>query len=114
MLDTARARNKPTIVCTIYDAIPDLEPALQAGLCLFDDIVTREAARVGLPLIDLRLVCNEARDNAAASPIEPSAAGGRRSLGSSAGRSSDTISSEQSVASTPDAPSRIGPAVGTF
>jgi hypothetical protein len=76
MLRDVLAHNKPTVVCTVYDAIPGLGPAEQAGLCLFNDVILREAFRAGVPVIDLRLVCNEASDYAASSPIEPSAAGG--------------------------------------
>lgn len=63
-------------VCTIYDAIPGLEAAELAGLCLFNDIIVREAFRSGASLVDLRLVCAEASDYASTSPIEPSVAGG--------------------------------------
>jgi hypothetical protein len=66
----------PLVVCTIYDAIPMLEPAELAGLCLFNDIILREAIRKRLAVIDLRLVCAEALDYASTSPIEPSVAGG--------------------------------------
>jgi hypothetical protein len=76
MLSSVLARNKPTAVCTIYDAIPGLGPAETAGLCLFNDVILREAFAAGLSVIDLRLVCQEASDYAAISPIEPSAAGG--------------------------------------
>ena len=69
---------KPTTVCTIYDAIPGLGLSLRTGLCVFNDVITREAFRHGLPLIDLRLICNEAADYAPISPIEPSVAGGAK------------------------------------
>ena len=46
------------------------------GLCLFNDVILREAARAGAPVVDLRLVCTEAADYARSSPIEPSAVGG--------------------------------------
>jgi hypothetical protein len=62
-------------VCTIYDAVPGLEPGLAAGLCAFNDVIVRAAARRGVPVIDLRLVCTEAADYAR-SPIEPSVQGG--------------------------------------
>jgi hypothetical protein len=67
---------KPAAVCTVYDAIPGLEPAERAGLSLFNDVILREAFRAGIPVIDLRLVCTEAADYAGSSPIEPSAVGG--------------------------------------
>ncbi|RUL86743.1 SGNH/GDSL hydrolase family protein [Tautonia sociabilis] len=76
MLDRVRALRKPVAVCSIYDAIPGLGPAERAGLCLFNDVILREAARAYLPVIDLRLICDEPGDYAAVSPIEPSDRGG--------------------------------------
>ena len=76
MLQAVLECDRPTILCTIYDAIPGLGPAERAGLCLFNDVISREAFRRGLPLIDLRLICNEPTDYAPSSPIEPSQAGG--------------------------------------
>jgi hypothetical protein len=79
MLDAVRARALPTAMCTIYDPrFPD--PRMQrlavTGLCLFNDAITRQAFARGLPLIDLRLVCNE--DGDYANPIEPSSQGGEK------------------------------------
>jgi len=68
--------NKPTAVCTIYDSIPDLEPIAVTALSIFNDVIIREAISVGLPIIDLRLTCTDARDYSELSPIEPSAIGG--------------------------------------
>ncbi len=76
MLRNVLQRGLPTAVCTIYDAIPILEPAERAGLCLFNDVILREAFTAGLPVIDLRLICQEASDYAPVSPIEPSVSGG--------------------------------------
>lgn len=76
MLERVLSFGKPTAVCTVYDAIPGLEPAETAGLCLFNDVILREAFRAGLAVIDLRLVCTEATDYSRSSPIEPSVVGG--------------------------------------
>ncbi|HEY1068346.1 MAG TPA: SGNH/GDSL hydrolase family protein [Pirellulales bacterium] len=76
MLDELLALQKPLILCTVYDSVPGLEPAEYAGLCLFNDVILREAFRVGADVIDLRAVCQEPDDYAAASPIEPSVQGG--------------------------------------
>jgi len=76
MLQAVRAKGLPTVVCTIYDSIPGLEPAQRAGLRLFNEIILREAFRARLPTIDLRLICTEPADYATSSPIEPSAYGG--------------------------------------
>lgn len=78
MLRAVLQQGKPTALCTIYDAIPLLQPAEQAGLCLFNDVILREAFAAALPVIDLRLVCNEATDYAQVSPIEPSEDGGAK------------------------------------
>ena len=80
------ARRLPTAVCTIYDSIPDLDRVEATGLCLFNDVILREAFRAGLPVIDLRLVCTDPDDYAPSSPIEPSVAGrGAKSPGWSPG-----------------------------
>lgn len=34
---------KPLMVCTIYDAIPQLQQELVCALNLFDDVIVREA-----------------------------------------------------------------------
>jgi hypothetical protein len=79
MLDGVVARRLPTALCTIYEPrFPD--PRLQrlavTALNLFNDPIVREAARRGLPLLDLRLICNNDRDFA--NPIEPSVQGGAK------------------------------------
>ena len=76
MLQTLLAQDKPLTVCTVYDAIPHLGGAELAALCLFNDIILREAFRARIPVIDLRLICNEPSDFARTSPIEPSVTGG--------------------------------------
>lgn len=78
MLDGVLAFNRPVAVCTIYDAVPGLRPALDAGLSLFNDIIVKTATRKRLDLIDLRHVCPEPGDYSAKSPIEPSEQGGRK------------------------------------
>lgn len=76
MLQQALSHRLPLVVCTIYDAVPDLSEHLQTALAIFNDTITREAAAANLPVIDLRHVCTEAADYSAISPIEPSAQGG--------------------------------------
>ena len=78
MLRSVLAAGLPTALCTIYDT-PSSAPnhrVIRAALALFNDIVTRAAFSHGLPLIDLRLICNEDADYA--NPIEPSAEGGAK------------------------------------
>jgi lysophospholipase L1-like esterase len=79
MLGELRSTGKPSAVCTIY--YPRMEdPVVQrlavAALSTFNDVITRAAFGAGLPLLDLRLVCDE--DSDYANPIEPSEAGGAK------------------------------------
>ena len=79
MLDGVLARGLSTAVCTIYDPrFPDPigRRIATAALTLFNDVITREAFTRKLPLIDLRLICND--DGDFANPIEPSVQGGAK------------------------------------
>lgn len=82
MLQAVMALNKPTAVCTIY--YPRINEAFAqkiavAALATFNDVIIRQAFLAGVPLIDLRLICNEESDYA--NEIEPSEAGGRKIAG---------------------------------
>jgi lysophospholipase L1-like esterase len=82
MIETVRQRGLPIAVCTIYD--PRYADAAQrrvgaTALCVINDAIIREAASAGVPIIDLRLVCNENDDFA--NPIEPSSQGGWKIAG---------------------------------
>ena len=79
MLQAVLSLKKATSVCTIYyPRMP--EPLVQkvavAALTVFNDVIIRQAFMAGIPLIDLRLVCNEDIDYA--NEIEPSEAGGKK------------------------------------
>lgn len=76
MLDKVLAARLPTVLATIYDAIPDLTTAERVGLSIFNDVILRQAFRTGVPVIDLRSICHEAADYSSLSPIEPSGLGG--------------------------------------
>lgn len=78
MLAAVRDYRLPTVMCTIYDAIPGLERELVAALSQFNDVILREAIGAGIPVLDLRLLCDEASDYSPLSPIEPSHLGGRK------------------------------------
>jgi hypothetical protein len=78
MLNALSAQGKPTAVCSIYDSVPGLGPAEHAALAGFNDIILREAFMAGLPVIDLRLVCDRPSDFSHVSPIEPSVVGGAK------------------------------------
>ncbi|MGD1909472.1 MAG: SGNH/GDSL hydrolase family protein [Rivularia sp. (in: cyanobacteria)] len=69
----------PTTICTIYN--PNYSDRMYqrigvAALTIFNDVIIRQAFENGIPLIDLRLTCNEAADYA--NPIEPSSVGGEK------------------------------------
>jgi len=79
MLEGVLSLKKPTAVCTIYyPRMP--EPLIQkiavSALTVFNDVIIKQAFLAGVPLIDLRLVCDE--DSDYANEIEPSEAGGRK------------------------------------
>jgi hypothetical protein len=79
MLQAVLELNKPTAVCTIYyPRIPEAfaQKIAVAALATFNDVIIRQAFLAGIPLIDLRLICNE--DSDYANEIEPSEAGGRK------------------------------------
>src|SRR5262249_21330205 len=68
-----------TTLCTIYyPRFPDpfMQRAAVMALGVFNDVIIRGAFRAGLPLIDLRLVCDTDEDYA--NPIEPSDTGGKK------------------------------------
>ncbi len=68
---------RPTALCTIYEPRypdPRFQRLAVTGLVLFNDVITRAAFAHGLPVLDLRLICDEDADFA--NPIEPSAQGG--------------------------------------
>ena len=79
MLQSVLSLQKATAVCTIY--YPRMtEPSMQkiavAALTVFNDVIIRQAFMAGIPLLDLRLVCNEGTDYV--NEIEPSEAGGKK------------------------------------
>ncbi|QDV18212.1 hypothetical protein Pan153_28690 [Gimesia panareensis] len=78
MLEALAKVQLPVVTCTIYDAVPGLNPIEKMALSLFNDVIVREAARVRVPVLDLRLVCTESVDYAEISPIEPSETGGAK------------------------------------
>ena len=79
MLSALLALKQPLAVCTVYD--PHFSDALMqrlttTALNIFNDCILREAITHGLPVLDLRLICNDAVDYA--NEIEPGVAGGRK------------------------------------
>lgn len=78
MLKVVSSKNLPVAVCTIYDSIPGLTPAITKGIALFNDVIIREALDADVRIIDLRSVCSDAGDYSVISPIEPSVQGGEK------------------------------------
>ena len=94
MLEGVLAHGLPVAACTVYyprfdshslerlgEAAPEalssqLQPMAMGALAAFNDAITRTVFDLGLPLIDLRLLCGEDQDFA--NPIEPSAHGGAK------------------------------------
>lgn len=70
--------NLPVAVCTVYNAIPGLGSMEKTALALFNEIILQEAFMATVPVIDLRLICNEYDDYSTLSPIEPSHTGGEK------------------------------------
>jgi len=74
-------------ICTIYNKMPlerlpaDLLPVAEEVLLairFFNDVITEEASRRKLEVIDLRIVCEDPRCYSQVSVIEPSEFGGER------------------------------------
>jgi hypothetical protein len=77
-IDRVLQSAKPTTVCTIYNGNLSGQEgaAARVALMAFNDVILRMAFESQLPVIDLRLVCNEPADYA--NPIEPSSHGGEK------------------------------------
>jgi hypothetical protein len=79
LLEVVAARRLPTAACTLYyPRYP--EPVRQRlavqALAVPNDVILRHAFARGLPVLDLRLICD--RDEDYANPIEPSSIGGAK------------------------------------
>lgn len=78
MLRSVAAVRRPTVICTIYDAISDIGRDAVTALSIFNDSIIRAGIDASIPILDLRFVCNESRDYSSISPIEPSEIGGSK------------------------------------
>lgn len=79
MLKKVLSRNLPTAVCTIYyPNFPEsvFQKLAVAALSSFNDVIIKHATLNNIPILDLRLICNEKDDYA--NEIEPSDKGGRK------------------------------------
>lgn len=78
MLRHVMGFNLPVAICTIYNAVPGLGGIEKTALALFNEIILQEAFAARLPIIDLRLICDEEVDFSTISLIEPSHTGGHK------------------------------------
>ena len=78
MLEGVLSKHDCVAVCTIYNKVPDLSERSYTALALFNEVILEELASRNLPVIDLRVICNEARDYSPISSIEPSVHGGKK------------------------------------
>lgn len=104
MVEQLVATRKHVTLCTIYyPAFEEmgLQRMAVAAETFFNDAIMRSAFEHGLPLIDLRLICDESTDYA--NPIEPSARGGRKIAGAIARvvRTHDFVASSSVVYAQP-------------
>jgi lysophospholipase L1-like esterase len=79
MMEAVLTVGLSTAVCTIYEPHypePMIRQAASAALAIINDTILREAGLRGIPVLDLRLICNE--DNDFTDSIELSAQGGAK------------------------------------
>ena len=87
MLRKVRSRNVPALACTIYNAhFGDAHLRLIAAtaLSVFNDAITRAAASISIPIVDLRAICDEPEDYV--NEIEPSGRGSEKIAGAVVGK----------------------------
>jgi len=78
MLDEVLTLCNQVAICTIYNKVPGITESEETALALFNEIIMEEAIARELPVIDLRLICDEPDDCSIRSPIEPSGQGVRQ------------------------------------
>lgn len=76
MLENIQNLDRKFIICTIYDSSPEIGETLLTALTIFNDIIFKEAFKLGVPVLDFRLTFDQPADYSAMSPIEPSEIGG--------------------------------------
>lgn len=76
MLSHVQARCPRVVVCTVYDHVPGMQAEAMTALSMFNEVILREAVAAKVPVVDLRLICEDPADYSPVSPIEPSSRGG--------------------------------------
>ncbi|HBH88792.1 SGNH/GDSL hydrolase family protein [Ponticaulis sp.] len=82
LLETLQTLQLRILVCSIYTAIPFDEPEWRlfgpVAINEFNEVIRREAAKRGIPVLALEEICVEDADFSSVSPIEPSSIGGQK------------------------------------
>lgn len=78
MIETLQGFSRHLSVCTVYDCVPGMEGSPMTALAMFNEIILREAFITKIPVLDLRLICDDPADYSEISSIEPSAVGGEK------------------------------------
>ncbi len=83
LIQSAKSLHKRVCVCTIYNSIPGDNSIRihQEGLSvlgIFNEIILQTAVEFHVPVIDLRVICNEPEDYSARSMLDPSEQGGKK------------------------------------
>jgi hypothetical protein len=78
MLAQVTALNKKFALCTIYNTCPGVELPLLTALSVFNDVIFKEAFKLGVPVLDFRQTFTDPTDYSTVSPIEPSETGGKK------------------------------------
>jgi hypothetical protein len=74
--NAAYVKGGPDVIRQLQAKDPVLQRLAVTALAIFNDVIIRNAIMAGVPLLDLRLICNEESDYA--NEIEPSVAGGEK------------------------------------
>lgn len=78
MIESILQMNSQVSACTIYNKVPGLSERSLTALAIFNEVILEELAVRNIPVIDLRVICNESTDYSEISPIEPSKNGGEK------------------------------------
>lgn len=78
LLSALQNKSKHLVICTVYNTIPAVGDAALTALALFNEVILQEAMRLSIPLLDLRITCDQLSDYAENFPIEPSKFGANK------------------------------------
>jgi hypothetical protein len=78
MLENVLRLNSRVSACTIYNNVPGISERALTALAIFNEVILEELSIRNIPVVDLRIICNESSDYSEISPIEPSRKGGEK------------------------------------